>query len=258
METIKVTKEGGIALLEISRPKAMNALNKQVFDELEMVLDQLRSDPEAGVLIITGQGEKAFVAGADIKELATLDALTARELSMRGQGIFRTIETYPKAVIAAVNGFALGGGCELALSCHMRVASNTARMGLPEVGLGLIPGYGGTQRLARLIGKGIALELALTGGMIKADRALAVGLVNHVVEPAELLDKCKAIAGDILGKAPLAVTFALEAVTHGLDMGEEEGERLEANLFGIAAGTQDAKEGLTAFIEKRKAQFQGC
>ncbi len=258
METINLTKEGRIAIVEISRPKALNALNKQVFDELAQVLAELKSDDETGALIITGSGEKAFVAGADIKELATLDALTARTLSSRGQGVFRTIETFPKPVIAAVNGFALGGGCELALSCHMRVASTSARMGLPEVGLGLIPGYGGTQRLARLIGKGVAMELTLTGGMIKADRALAVGLVNHVVEPTELLDKCREIAGAILEKAPLAVRFALEAITHGLDLAEEEGERMEANLFGLAAGTQDATEGLNAFIEKRKAQFKGC
>ncbi len=258
METINLTKEGRIAIVEISRPKALNALNKQVFDELAQVLAELKSDDETGALIITGSGEKAFVAGADIKELATLDALTARTLSSRGQAVFRTIETFPKPVIAAVNGFALGGGCELALSCHMRVASTNARMGLPEVGLGLIPGYGGTQRLARLIGKGVAMELTLTGGMIKADRALAVGLVNHVVEPTELLDKCREIAGAILEKAPLAVRFALEAITHGLDLAEEEGERMEANLFGLAAGTQDATEGLNAFIEKRKAQFKGC
>ncbi len=258
METINLTKEGRIAIVEISRPKALNSLNKQVFDELAQVLAELKSDDDTGALIITGSGEKAFVAGADIKELATLDALTTRTLPSRGQGVFRTIETFPKPVIAAVNGFALGGGCELALSCHMRVASTSARMGLPEVGLGLIPGYGGTQRLARLIGKGVAMELTLTGGMIKSDRALAVGLVNHVVEPTELLDKCREIAGAILEKAPLAVRFALEAITHGLDLAEEEGERMEANLFGLAAGTQDATEGLNAFIEKRKAQFKGC
>lgn len=257
METINLSKEGGIALLEINRPKALNALNKQVFDELDQALAQLRDDAEARVLVITGSGEKAFVAGADIKELAELDAMAARNVSMRGQGVFRTIETYPKPVIAAVNGFALGGGCELALACHIRIASSNARMGLPEVSLGLIPGYGGTQRLARLVGKGVALELALTGGMVKADRALAVGLVNHVVEPDELMDRCRAMAGEMLSKAPLALTFALEAVTHGLDLSEEEGERLEASLFGLAAGTEDATEGLNAFIEKRKAQFKG-
>lgn len=258
MELITLeTSEEGIALVTINRPKALNALNAQVLSELETLLGDLANDDAVSVIILTGAGEKSFVAGADIKELATLNARTAKDVASRGQRIFRMVETSHKPVIAAINGFALGGGCELALAAHIRVASNNARLGLPEVGLGLIPGYGGTQRLARIVGKGLALELILTGNMVKAERAREMGLINHVTEPEALLEKCHDLAKAMLSKAPLALSYALEAVNNGLEMGQEDGERLEASLFGLLASTDDCKEGLSAFIEKREAQFKG-
>lgn len=257
MELLRLEKDAGIAIVTISRPKALNALNAQVFDELELCMVTLEDDPEVGGVIITGEGEKAFVAGADIKELAALNAFEAKAVSARGQHVFRMIEDFSKPVIAAVNGFALGGGCELALACHVRIASEKARMGLPEVSLGLIPGYGGTQRLPRLVGKGLAYELILTGDMIKADRALAIGLVNRVVAPEALLDEAKAMLNTILGRGPVAVRFALEAVNRGLEVSEIQGECIENNLFGLVAASEDATEGLNAFIERREASFKG-
>lgn len=258
LELITLDKsQDGIGVVTITRPKALNALNSQVLSELETLLTELDRDDDVRVIILTGSGEKSFVAGADIKELATLNARGAKETATRGQRIFRMVETSRKPIIAAVNGFALGGGCELALAAHVRVASSNARLGLPEVGLGLIPGYGGTQRLARIVGKGRALELVLTGNMIKANRAYEMGLVNHVTEPEALMDKCRELAGAMLSKAPLALSYALEAVNNGLEMSQEDGERLEASLFGLLASTEDCKEGLSAFIEKREAQFTG-
>ncbi|CAM2069533.1 Enoyl-CoA hydratase/isomerase family protein [Sulfidibacter corallicola] len=257
METLLIDRREGVALITIERPEALNALNDRVFRDLDQCLDELADDAEIGAVILTGSGEKAFVAGADIKELATLDTLSAKTLSARGQRVFNKIETLPKPVVAAVNGFALGGGCELAMACHFRVASERAKFGLPEVGLGLIPGYAGTQRLPRLVGKGVAMELVLTGDMIDAARAHAIGLVNHVVRPEDLVPFTLKLVGKILKKGPLAVRHALEAVTAGVEMSREDGERLEAALFGILATTEDTKEGLAAFIEKRPPQFKG-
>ncbi len=258
MEFIRMENHEGIVRLTINRPKVLNALDSQVIDGLETAFASLEKDAEAKAVIITGEGEKAFVAGADIKELARLGVASAKEVAARGQSVFRRIEHFPKPVIAAVNGFALGGGCELALACHLRVASSTARLGLPEVKLGLIPGYGGTQRLPRLIGKGAALAMILTGEMVDADTALRIGLVNEVVEPGELLDRCRAIARKIIARGPLAVRAALEAVHHGFDLPQADGERLEASLFGMLAATEDTREGLTAFLEGRAPDFKGA
>lgn len=257
MESLRLEKESGLAVITICRPKVLNALNAQVFDELDECFKRLAVDDEVGAVIITGEGEKAFVAGADIKQLSKLDPMTAKRVSARGQQVFRAIDDFAKPVIAAVNGYALGGGCELALACHLRIASEKARFGLPEVSLGLIPGYGGTQRLARLIGKGLALELILTADMIGADRAHAIGLVNKVVAPDALMVEAKAMAVKILSRGPLAVRFALEAVNLGMNVNEVEGECIENNLFGLLASTKDTKEGLAAFLERRDPQFHG-
>ncbi len=257
MECVSLEKEDGLAVVAINRPKALNALNRQVFEELGALLPELAADAGVGVVLITGAGDKAFAAGADIKELAEMKPLEAKTLSARGQAVFRQIERFPKPVIAAVNGFALGGGCELAMACHFRLASTNAKMGLPEVTLGLMPGYGGTQRLARLVGKGLALELTLTGDMIAADRAWDMGLVNHVFAPEELMPRCKEIAAKILKRAPLALRAVLEAVHSGCEMAQDDGERLEANLFGLLAATEDVREGCAAFLEKRPPNFSG-
>ena len=257
MEMIDLKREGGITTVCINRPKVLNALNQEVLAQLRDTFAQLAAERETLAVIVTGAGEKAFVAGADIKELATLDTVAGRKTAAFGQNVFRAIERFHKPVIAAINGFALGGGCELALACHLRIASENARLGLPEVGLGLIPGYGGTQRLARLVGKGFALEMILTGEMISAERAAAIGLVNHVVAIEALLPKAHEIAAKIIKNGPVAVHHALEAVNHGLDMPLEDGERLEASLFGMLASTSDTKEGLAAFLEKRPPKFQG-
>ena len=257
MELINVTIKDGIGLVTISRPKALNALNNQVFEELDACMGQLRHNSDVGAVIITGDGPKSFVAGADIKELAELNTLTAQKLSARGQRVFRDIEQFPKPVIAAVNGFALGGGCELALACHMRIASDNAKLGLPEVSLGLIPGYGGTQRLARIVGKGLAMEMVLSGDFIDAARAQAIGLVNRVVAADELLDEARKLAGKIMSRGPRAVAFAIQAINDGMEVSQTEGERMESALFGLVFGSEDAHEGMAAFIEKRKAQFKG-
>lgn len=257
MELLTLTRQDGVALLTINRPKVLNALNSAVLDELSSAFAQMEGDDQVGAVIITGSGSKSFVAGADIKELAQLGPVTAKAASERGQRILRGIECFPKPVIAAINGFALGGGCELALACHLRVASTNARLGLPEVSLGLLPGYGGTQRLSRLVGKGLALELILTGQMIGAERAYEMGLVNHVTEPAELMTKCRDLATSILKQGPLATRLAMEAVNHGLEMPLADGERLECNLFAVLLASEDSKEGMAAFLEKRKPDFKG-
>ncbi|PIE02270.1 MAG: hypothetical protein CSA81_07835 [Acidobacteria bacterium] len=257
MEFVKLETEDRIALVTINRPKALNALNNQVFIELEQIIDNLEADRQILCTILTGSGEKAFVAGADIKELATLSAFEATEVAKRGQSVFRKIENSRMPYIAAVNGFALGGGCELALACSFRIASANAQFGLPEVTLGLIPGYGGTQRLGRIVGKGRALEMTCTGGFIPARRACEMGLVNEVVEQQELLDVCRKKAHKIIKNAPIAIQYALKAVNNGLEMSQDDGELFESSLFGVLAGTEDAKEGLNAFIEKRKATFKG-
>lgn len=256
-ETLTLESEQGVCVLSFNRPKALNALNRQTLDELERALIQAESDPRIHGLILTGSGEKAFVAGADIKELAQLDADAARKVAQRGQSIFSRIENLPIPVIAAVNGFCLGGGCELAMSCHMRVASETARFGQPEAKLGLIPGYGGTQRLPRLVGRGRALEIILSGDMVSAQEALRIGLVNHVVPADQLIPRCRQLLESILANSPTAVRHTIEAVNKGSQGSLEEGLALEAALFGLSCASEDMREGTQAFLEKRKPRFRG-
>lgn len=248
----------GIGLLTVNRPRALNALNADTLDEIEEALRRVAGDDAASALIITGAGEKSFVAGADIKELSELNATTGREKALRGQRVFTAIEALPMPVIAAVNGFCLGGGCELALACHLRVASEQARFGQPEVKLGLIPGYGGSQRLPRLVGKGRALELLLSGEMISAQEAYRIGLVNRVV-PADqdLLEASRDLCRSLLKNGPLALQLTLRAVNQGLELPLEGGLQLEAALFGLTCGSADGKEGTRAFLEKRKPSFMG-
>ncbi|HEV2298132.1 MAG TPA: enoyl-CoA hydratase-related protein [Candidatus Acidoferrales bacterium] len=246
-----------IATITFNRPKVLNALNRKTVEELGDALNRAREDSAVRVLILTGAGEKSFVAGADINELAQRTPVDGKDFSLFGQEMFHRLETIGKPSIAAINGFALGGGCELALSCTMRIASKNARLGQPEVKLGIIPGYGGSQRLARLCGKGAAHELVLTGEMISAEEALRIGLVNHVVELADLIPIAEGIAKKIIANAPLAVKFAMEAVEHGMEMPQEEGLFLEATLFGLCCATEDMREGTSAFLEKRPAQFKG-
>jgi len=245
------------ALLTINRPKVLNALNWQTMQEIRAALASVRDDDAVGGIIITGAGEKSFVAGADITELAKQDPVGAKEFSLGSQEILGYIEHFPKPIIAAINGFALGGGCELAMACHMRVASESARFGQPEVNLGIIPGNGGTQRLPRLVGKGRAIELILTGNMIDAQEAYRIGLVNNVSAPDALIATAEEILKTIYTKGPVAVKLCLEAVQHGLELTLEEGVQLESNLFGLCFSTEDMKEGTQAFIEKRKAEFKG-
>jgi enoyl-CoA hydratase len=245
------------ARITFNRPKVLNALNRQTVEELGDCLDHARDDAGVRALILTGAGEKAFVAGADINELAQRTPVDGKDFSLFGQEIFHRLETLGKPSIAAINGFALGGGCELALACSIRIASRNARLGQPEVKLGILPGYGGSQRLARLCGKGVAHELILTGEMISAEEALRIGLVNRVVEPAELLPAAEMIARKIVVNAPLAVKYAMEAVERGVEMPQEEGLFLEATLFGLCCATEDMREGTRAFLEKRSPAFKG-
>ncbi len=256
-ENIRYVKREGIGYITFHRPDKLNALNRKTMEELDAVLASAKDDPDVRVLILTGAGEKAFVAGADINELAQSTPVSGKEFSIWGQGVLRRLETLGKPSIAAVNGFALGGGCEVILACSIRVASKTARLGQPEVKLGIMPGYGGTQRLARLCGKGVAHELVLTGEMISAEEALRIGLVNRVTEPAELMPACEAIARKMIEKAPLAVKYSMEAIERGCEMPQEEGLFLEATLFGLCCATEDMREGTTAFLEKRPVQFKG-
>jgi enoyl-CoA hydratase len=249
--------EDGIALITLNRPKVLNALNDELLGELDQAMADAGSDDAVGVIILTGSGEKAFAAGADIGELARLDALGAVNLARRGQGITRRMERLGKPIIAAINGFALGGGCELAMACTLRIASDAAVLGQPEVNLGTLPGYGGTQRLSRLVGKGRALDLILTGRNVKADEALAMGLVNQVVPAHGLLEAARKLAGKLRGKAPLALRFATEAIDGGFEMSLDDGFNWEAHLFGLCASTEDMKEGTSAFLEKRKPAFKG-
>src|SRR3954451_23024246 len=257
MENVKIETQDSVAIITIDRPKVLNALNAQTVAEIGEAFVQVRNDDAVRAVILTGGGEKAFVAGADINELATMNPITGKETAERGQRVFTAIERFPKPVIAAVNGFALGGGCELALACHIRIASDKAQLGLPEVTLGIIPGYGGTQRMARLLGKGKALELILTGDRIPAAEAERIGLVNRVVPSDQLMSTCEELARKIMSRGPLAVTAAIEAVMSGSEMPIEEGFFLEATLFGLLASTDDRKEGMGAFLEKRAANFGG-
>ena len=247
----------GIAILTINRPSKLNALNAETLSELAEAINETASAADIRALIITGAGEKAFVAGADIQEFTTLDAGAAQQLAARGQRIFRAIETLPKPTLAAVNGFALGGGCELAMACALRVAAPNAKFGQPEVKLGLIAGFGGTQRLPRLVGRGRALELLLTGDPIDAAEAYRIGLVNHIAPASELLPFAKALLGKILASGPAAVALTLEAVDTGLDSTLDAGLRFEAAAFGLSFATEDKKEGTRAFLEKRRAAFTG-
>jgi enoyl-CoA hydratase len=249
--------DGDIVVVSVDRQDKLNALNAEVVSELGEVFSSIADDDQVRGVILTGAGNKAFVAGADIGELARMDSVSGVRVSRQGQDVFRRIERFSKPVLAAVGGFALGGGCELALACHLRVASRNARFGLPEVGLGIIPGYGGTVRLTRLVGLGRALELTLTGEMIDADRALAMGLVSAVVERDALLDESKALMRKITKNGPVAVRLALESIYHALDTATAEALDLESSLFGLLASTEDMKEGMAAFMEKRSPTFRG-
>src|SRR5437879_9990243 len=241
-ENILYEKKDGIAYITFNRPKVLNALNRKTVEELRHALLDARDDSAVRVLILTGAGEKAFVAGADIGELALQTPVNGKEFSLYGQGVFHLLETMGKPSICAINGFALGGGCELALSCSIRIASKTAKLGQPEVKLGILPGYGGSQRLARLCGKGLAHELCLTGATITAEEALRIRLVNHIHEPAELIPAAETMAKKIIANGPLAGKFAMEAIERGTVMPQEEGLVLEATLFGVACATEDMRE----------------
>jgi enoyl-CoA hydratase len=256
-ENLKIERKNSIAYITIDRPKVLNALNMQTMGELRDVFTQIKDDAEIRVAILTGAGEKAFVAGADINELQKNNAVQAKAYTHRGQAVLEVIENLGKPVIACINGFALGGGCELALACTMRLASENAKLGQPEVKLGIIGGYGGTQRLPRLIGKGLALQMLLTGEMISAQEAYRIGLVNEVVPQAQLISRAEEIARKIIANGPLAIQYTLEAVNKGMEMPLSEGLFLEATLFSVACATEDMKEGTTAFLEKRPAVFKG-
>lgn len=255
MSNILVTTTDRIQTITINRPSKLNALNKETIAQLSEAIDSTEADDEVRVIVLTGSGEKAFVAGADIAEFADFSIEQGKELAAHGQEIlFNKVENCSKPVIAAVNGFALGGGLELAMAAHFRIASDNARMGLPEVSLGVIPGYGGTQRLPQLVGKGRAMEMIMTAGMIDAATAYNYGLVNHVVSPEELLDTCYKIAGKIMRNSPVAIGAAIDAVNAGYVDGVD-GYQAEIDCFGASFGTDDFKEGTTAFLEKRKASF---
>jgi enoyl-CoA hydratase len=256
-ENLLYEKRDRIGFITFNRPKVLNALNRKTMEELRDILTAAGEDDEVRVLILTGAEEKSFVAGADIGELAVQTPVSGKETAAFGQGVLHLLETIGKPSIAAINGFALGGGCEVALACSMRLASKTARLGQPEVKLGIMTGYGGSQRLTRLCGKGVAYELCLTGEMISAEEALRIGLVNHVYEPAELLPAAEALAKKIVANAPLSVKFTMEAIERGTEMPLAEGQYLETTLFGILAATEDMREGTRAFLEKRPAQFRG-
>jgi enoyl-CoA hydratase len=256
-QNIIYEKKGAIAVVTINRPKVLNALNMATIEELQLAFTAIQNDAEIRVVLLTGAGEKAFVAGADISELQKQDATTGKAYAHKGQAVLDLIENLGKPVLACINGFALGGGCELAMACTMRVASENAKLGQPEVKLGVVPGYGGTQRLPRLVGKGMAMQIILTGEMISAAEALSIGLVNEVVAPAALLPRAEEIAHKIIANAPLAVQYAMEAVNKGTQMTLAEGLHLEATLFALTCATDDKAEGTTAFLEKRPPQFQG-
>ncbi len=247
----------GVAIITINRPEKLNALNRETLAALDRAVTQAGGDPQVLALVITGTGPKAFVAGADIGELAALSPLGGRDYAKEGNRVLQGIESLGKVVIAAINGFALGGGCELALACHIRIAAQNARIGLPEVTLGLIPGFGGTQRLARIVGKGRGLELILSGETIDAAEAHRIGLVNRVVPEGKAVEEATALARTIASRGPVAVRLAMEAVDKGLEVPLHEGLVIESALFGLAVTTEDFKEGTQAFLAKRKAKFQG-
>lgn len=254
---LRVERKDKVAIVTIHRPEKRNALNDLTVEELDQAFAALGADAEIGGVILTGAGDKAFVAGADIGELATQTPVAGKERSIRGQRVLARIENLGKPVVAAINGFALGGGCELALACHVRVASETARIGTPEVKLGIMCGYGGTQRLPRLVGEGRALEILLTGEMVDAQEALRIGLVNRVFPAESLLAEAEGLLRKMLANGPLSLRFTLEAVRSGLEMPLAEALRLEATLFGLICTSDDMKEGTQAFLEKRPGQFRG-
>jgi enoyl-CoA hydratase len=253
---LKLDIKNNILYIRINRPDKLNALNFQTLDELREAMVEAHDNHDVKGIIITGEGEKAFVAGADISEFMQINEFNSRKFSEKGQEVFSFIERCPKPVIAAINGFALGGGCELALSCHMRIASDNAKIGLPEVTLGILPGYGGTQRLTLLVGKGKAFEIIMTGDMINAEDALNIGLVNYVVPQPELLARCEGILNKIILRAPIAIAQTIECVNAVFNE-TKDGYEVEANSFAICTKTEDFKEGTKAFLEKRKPEFKG-
>jgi enoyl-CoA hydratase len=257
LENILVERDGGVATITINRPKVLNALSTQTLDELRRAILALKYDDGVRVVIITGAGDKSFIAGADINELSQQTPIGGREHALRGQHVFDLIENMGKPAIAAINGYALGGGCELAMACTVRIAADTAKLGQPEINLGIIPGYGGSQRLSRLVGRGRALELLLTGDQITAADAYRLGLVNRVVTGANLMGEARKLAQALAAKAPIAVRYIIDAVNKGLQMPLPEAQVLEATLFGLVAATEDMREGTKAFLEKRKAEFKG-
>jgi enoyl-CoA hydratase len=256
-ENITYEVKGSIGYITLNRPKVMNALNRRTIEELNAAFHSAKGDATVKGIILTGTGQKAFIAGADIAELSAIDGEQAGEFSGKGQEVLLSIETLGKPVIAAVNGFALGGGCETAMACTIRIAAENAKFGQPEVKLGIIPGYGGTQRLPRLVGKGRALQLILTGDLIDAHEAHRIGLVNEVVPATDLISRCEAILNQIDANAPLAIRYSIDAVNEGVNTDLSSGLKLEAKYFTLAAGTDDRKEGTSAFVQKRVPQFQG-
>ena len=257
LQNVLYEQKGAVAYVTVNRPRVLNALNQQTWADLQTAFEQARDDRDVRGAILTGTGDKAFIAGADISELAHVTAVEAEQSSSFGQAVLNLIEDLGKPVIAAVNGFALGGGCETAMACTIRVAAENAKFGQPEVKLGLLPGGGGTQRLPRLVGKGRALQLILSAETINAAEAHRIGLVNEVVPAADLIPRAEAILKQIFANAPIAVKYSLEAVNKGLETSQSEGLALEASFFGLCAATEDKKEGTSAFLEKRAAQFQG-
>lgn len=256
-DNLTIERDGAVAVLTVTRPAVLNALNNQTIAELENAVSALTADDGVRVVVLTGAGDKAFIAGADIRELAVLNPVTAQALADRGHALCRSVERMGKPVIAAINGYALGGGCELAMACTLRLAAETAKLGQPEIGLGLLPGYGGTQRLPRLVGAGRALEIMLTGSPIDAQEAWRIGLVNRVLPRDELLPRTMDLARKIAAQAPIAVRCILAAVREGMGMTLADGCAHEAGLFGLAAATSDWREGTSAFLEKRPARFSG-
>jgi enoyl-CoA hydratase len=256
-ENLLVERDGAIAVVTINRPKVLNALNTATMDELAAAMGELGADDAVRAIVLTGGGEKSFVAGADINELAVQTPVGGREHAQRGQRVLNGIEQLGKPVVAAINGFAFGGGCELAMACTVRVAADTAKIGQPEINLGLIPGYAGTQRLTRLVGRGVALEILLTGDALTATEAHRIGLVNRVVPAAELMTEAKKLAHHLASKAPVAARYIIDAVHRGADMPLAEAQIYETTLFGLVSTTEDMREGTKAFLEKRKAEFKG-
>ena len=257
LANVQYEKKGAIAYVTVNRPKVLNALNTPTWTDLHAAFEDAKADVSVRGVILTGAGDKAFIGGADISELADVDAYGAEESSRFGQGVLDLVENLGKPVIAAINGFALGGGCETAMACTIRIAAEHAKFGQPEVKLGLLPGGGGTQRLPRLVGKGRALQLILTGETISAQEAYRIGLVNEVVSAADLIGRAEAILKQIMANAPIAVKFSLDAANKGLETSQREGLALEASYFGICAATEDKKEGTSAFLEKRTPKFRG-